>query len=427
MSSPEKGVPVIFPVLLVTGTTVGAGILALPIQTGLSGVFPALIGVVIAWLAMLLTGLIISESYLKVGDYSLDLLSLYKREIGSHVQWIVIPVYLLFFYGITVAYLSASSTILASLIKVSIPSWVFLLLFFLPSSLVVLFGMKLIHRANTVFMLMLGVAFVTIIVLSAKQVETARYLHMDWAFLPSVMPIVLCSFTFQCIVPTICRNLAGDKRKIRQAMLIGTAIPLVLYVLWIVVVVGALPVVNDDASILRAFERNDPATIPLAIHLKSNIVTIAGLIFSIAAIFTSYIAICESLRHFLTDWLDLFYPGPKKILVILLTFLPPVAITLIYPSLFLKALNLVGGVAVVLLFGFMPTIILWKVVHQKKNGKNSNMVRRVVAYALLLLFSVLFILELAQEFGWLKIRPEVENWHHRGFDKAAETNRPVDK
>ena len=47
--------------LLVTGTTVGAGILALPVQTGLAGAFPSLIAIVLMWGLMLLTGRILAQ------------------------------------------------------------------------------------------------------------------------------------------------------------------------------------------------------------------------------------------------------------------------------------------------------------------------------------------------------------------------------
>ena len=40
-----------------------------------------------------------------------------------------------------------------------------------------------------------------------------------------------------------------------------------------------------------------------------------------------------------------------------------------------------------------------------------------MAFVLMLLFSSMLVLELAQEFGLMKIKPNVENWHHSGFNK----------
>ena len=39
--------------LLIAGTALGAGVLALPIQTGLAGLVPAVAGIILVWMTML--------------------------------------------------------------------------------------------------------------------------------------------------------------------------------------------------------------------------------------------------------------------------------------------------------------------------------------------------------------------------------------
>ncbi|MFW5487968.1 MAG: aromatic amino acid transport family protein [Desulfovibrio sp.] len=46
---------------VVTGNLIGAGILGLPINTGLAGLVPALVGNVVMWLLMLTTAIVLSE------------------------------------------------------------------------------------------------------------------------------------------------------------------------------------------------------------------------------------------------------------------------------------------------------------------------------------------------------------------------------
>lgn len=48
------------------------------------------------------------------------------------------------------------------------------------------------------------------------------------------------------------------------------------------------------------------------------------------------------------------------ILVIMLSFLPPLLIGLIYPDIFLKVLDIVGGVGIVVLFGILPGLIAFR-------------------------------------------------------------------
>lgn len=48
--------------LLITGSCVGAGMLGLPILTGLSGFAPSLVMFVLVWLFMTITGLLLVEA-----------------------------------------------------------------------------------------------------------------------------------------------------------------------------------------------------------------------------------------------------------------------------------------------------------------------------------------------------------------------------
>lgn len=397
--------------LLICGTTVGAGILALPIQTGLSGFLPALLGMSIAWGVMLLTGLIISARYQEIDNPEIDLLSLYEHDFGPRIRWVVIPTYLLVFYGMLVAYLSASATVLDNIIPITLPSSAFLLIFFIPSSLVILFGLKLLNRANMAMMLLLGISFLFMICLAGKSIQPSRYTYTDWKFLPSAMPILICSFAYQVIVPTVCRNLHGNRKGIRKALIVGTSLPFLLNFLWIIVVIGVLPLTGErEGTILYAFNNNSPATIPLAIELNSSLITSAGMIFSLAAIFTSFIAVGEGLRNFFRDLFSPFNLQGNGF-ISALTFVPPLLIALIYPSLFLKALNLVGGVGVVVLFGIIPSFIALK-------KASRSFTQRIMSYALIAIFALMLILELAQESGRLKIHPAVENWRHSEIETS---------
>jgi tyrosine-specific transport protein len=99
-------------------------------------------------------------------------------------------------------------------------------------------------------------------------------------------------------------------------------------------------------------------------------------------------------------------PLPRG-LVSLLTFGPPLMVALFYPGLFLKMLNLVGGLGIMLLFGLLPGVILltWK-----QDNKKS---RRFAALLLCFVFLLLIALECAQEIGLLQIHPQVEYWQHQ--------------
>jgi len=166
---------------------------------------------------------------------------------------------------------------------------------------------------------------------------------------------------------------------------------------------------------MNAFKHNLPATVPLAARMKTPLFMAGSLLFALLAIMTSYLANGAGLMDFNRDLLHNHLKLKKnRILVIGVTFLPPLAIALTYPNIFLKSLNIVGGFGIVLLFGVLPSIIA--VMRYRTPFK------RVFSFVMLALFSVMFLLEVAQETGLLKINPQVERWTHTTHKRVRKVN-----
>ena len=392
--------------LLISGTSLGAGLLALPIQTGLAGLIPALAGLLFIWGLMVLTGLILVDSFVAMKQPSAGLFSLYEQHLGKWSSWLVAPTFLLIFYGVMVAYLSGSGTVLADLLHLPKMEWGFLLLFFAVSSGVVLFGMQLINRANAGLMFLLIGSFIALLLLVGPNMDTTNFISLHWDFLPSALPIIVCAFTYQTIIPSICTNLHNDRRLIRKAVLYGTLLAFIINALWIIAVIGVLPVDSGSYSLFAAFTQNQPATIPLAGEIHSDALRLWGLIFSMAALFTSYVAVGEGLRSFLTDLLARTpIQTGSRTLIPAMTFLPPLAVALLYPQIFLEMLNLVGGLGVMILFGLLPGFIFLR----RALGEKNRM-KQWLGLLLCLICVVLIGLECAQEAGLLQINPQTEYW-----------------
>lgn len=78
-------------ILLVSGTTIGAGMLALPVCTGLAGFFPSLVLFILYWIFMTYTAFLFLEVNLWMGR-SANIISMAKRTLGRWAQiasWIV--------------------------------------------------------------------------------------------------------------------------------------------------------------------------------------------------------------------------------------------------------------------------------------------------------------------------------------------------
>lgn len=141
--------------LLITGSCVGAGMLGLPILTGLAGFGPALIMFVIAWAFMTLTAFLLVEAN---GWFQkeVNLLSIVSFSLGRPGKIFCWCTYLFLFYALLVAYISASgslcSSFLQNLCSVTVLPWIGSVFFVFLFGAVVCFGTRQVDLWNRVLM-----------------------------------------------------------------------------------------------------------------------------------------------------------------------------------------------------------------------------------------------------------------------------------
>jgi len=392
---------VITAALMITGTTVGIGILGLPVKTGIAGVVPSIIATFFVWAVMLTTGWVIARDVMVEGG-GIDYHSFVRRRLGLVGTAITVPAYLVLLYGIIAAHLGAGGQVLSSISGNVLTPAAGIAVFFVFSTATALTGLRLVERINSVLLTGLFLVFVLIIITSLRGADPVRFLHMDWNFLVSTVPIIVCAQAYQIIIPAVCRTLDHEPRLVMRALVVGTLIPCVLNILWILAVVGALPLVGQY-SLLETLMAGEPATIPLAAVLHSPIMGTLSLAFSIIVLFTSYVLQSTAIIGYFEDILPLEPGRSRWMWSIGLAFLPPLVVVFIYPALFLKALDIIGGISIIFLFGIIPGIIMFRD-HRAQD-------RSIILPLLLLLSSfILFAIEVAQETGLLRIAPEVEYW-----------------
>ena len=110
---------------LIVGNLIGAGILALPINTGLAGFIPAMAGLFLTSAAMYYSSVILSREAVATRESNFNYPSLYRKHLGEAGKWIAVVANLIILYGLLTAYLTGISTIIVSLFKLSIkPAWI---------------------------------------------------------------------------------------------------------------------------------------------------------------------------------------------------------------------------------------------------------------------------------------------------------------
>jgi len=389
--------------LLVVGNLIGAGILALPVNTGLAGFVPSLINMMVFGAAMFYSAIVLAKEANEAKEETFNYPSLYEKYLGSFGKWIAIAANLILLYGLLVAYITGGSSIIISLFNIpqAYHVWVVLLFFGILGS-IILTSIGVIEKYNTFFITLMFVSFGIIVFMGVKHIKMDHLAYVDWKFLPCAIPIVVTAFHFHNIIPTICQALKWDNRAMEKTILLGMIIGFIMNAVWILVGVGALPVHDGQASLIYAFENNQPATIPLSKVIGSPLFGLFALVFSLLAIITSFLANGMGLSAFIKDLTVNQFKKQSKSLNIALTFLPPLAISLIFPDIFIKAIDVAGGFGIVMLFGILPSILAIT----KRRGW-----RRVLAFIMLILFIGAIAFDSFQETGKFKIHPRAEQFY----------------
>lgn len=224
---------------LVAGTTVGAGILALPAVTLPSGILPSSILLLCIWGYTLIAGLLIAEVNINVlratGKPGVGLLAMIEHHFGKLGAQITTLAYLFLHYALLVAYVSEGGHSLTLLIeKVSghlsfIPAGFDVSVFVLLLGSLVYFGTeRLISTVNSLFMGVVIISFIGLMVAVGTQLDLAQVRIHDWTAISPAIPVMLVALFYHNIIPVVTDQLEGDIPRIRLSLIWGSAIPLLM-------------------------------------------------------------------------------------------------------------------------------------------------------------------------------------------------------
>lgn len=391
---------------VVVGNMLGAGILALPVNLCAAGFYPSIAATLLMWVLMTYTALIYSEQKSLTTSANADLPTFFQHELGNAGKWVTVVANLIILYGVLVAYLCGISAIIMSM-QSALPEPVVMFIYFALITGAIAFGMKLMKKCTPYMVTIMWITFGALVFMVVPDVTTVNLQKFDWAYIPAGLPVLLMAFHFHNIIPTICRALDHDRKKIRTAIIGGTTIGMCMNIVWLLVVLGALPLSNPETHIdlITAFGKNEPATIPLEQLLQTPAFTYTGLIFAVVAMSTAFMANGTALISFMRDLTSSNFGIDNKVVVWCLSFIPPLLVGILYPDIFLEAINLVGGVGEGVIFGILPGFIVWRYAP-------AGSIRRYSGMLLIVCFAAVLLIELGQEFGLLHLSPDVEYWSH---------------
>lgn len=340
-------------ILLVTGTCIGGGMLALPVLTSPGGFIPSLTIFFLTWLFMASTGLLFLEvSQWMKGEY--NIVSMSERTLGRVGKIATWMVYLFFFFCLTLAYIVGCGNMFSHIF--GLPFWLGPLLFVLIFSPFVIAGAFVIDKINTLMMAGLTITFLAFIFLGSSFIKPEQLLEGNWWLSIFSLPIAFTSFGYQGIIPTLHRYLGYDVRRTRLAILIGSFLPFITYIVWEALVLGVVPAIDLG----EALAQGENAVYPFKNLLNNSYVYTVGQFFAFFALITSFFGVTLGLMDFLADGLKIEQKGNKKLFLGMLVFVPPTIFAITHPHVFLVALEYAGGFGSSLLLGVLPILMVWR-------------------------------------------------------------------
>lgn len=353
-------------IFLVAGTTIGAGMLALPVMTSFVGFFPSICIFLVCYLVMLATAYFFLDVNLAV-EGEPNLISMAQKTLGGWGKGVSWVFYLLLLYSLTAAYISASAPLFISAVK-GLTGWV-MPEWLAPFSLPVIFGFFVylgtlgVDMINRILMVGLAISYVILVGVLPKYIEGEQLLHVDWNPLFIALPVIITSFGYHIIIPSLTTYMGHDKKKLQWILLWGSLLPFVIYIIWQVLILGVVPL-QGEYGLVEAWKKGRSATAPLTHIIQQKWIATGAHFFSFFAIVTSFLGVTLSLSDFLTDGFKIKKTWEGRLFACLLTFVPPLLFVFTYQRGFFIALDYAGAFVAVLLI-FLPAMMAWKLKDHK--------------------------------------------------------------
>ena len=358
-------------ILLVAGTTIGAGMLAMPLVGAGVGFSVTLLLLLLLWLLMCYTALLLLEAYQhQPADTGLGTLA--RHYLGVPGQWLTSFSMLFLMYALTAAYISGAGELLTSslsrLYAQALPAWAGTLLFTLVAGGIVCIGTHSIDLLNRILFSAKILFLILVLALMVPHIEKNNLtsLPVENGVVLAAIPVMFTAFGFHGSIPSVIRYMGGNIHRLRWVFIIGSAIPLLAYILWQLSALGSIPTATF-ASIIATHTGLNGLLQAVSHMLSSHYVEQIVQLFAALALATSFFGVSLGLFDYLADLLKRTNTTQGRLQTGLITFLPPLFFALFYPQGFVMVLGF-AAVALAVLALFLPALLALQTrkIHQRR-------------------------------------------------------------
>jgi aromatic amino acid transport protein len=356
-------------VMMVVGSAIGAGILATPMVSAFSGFVNTVAVVVFLWVLLTFSGLLVVELSASLPVHACSFDSMAQKTLGPFgrsVTWISC---LLMLYSTLAAYISGESSVIIKTVEaagnVNIPSWICAVLFTVIMGFPVFLGTRTVDYFNRVLIGAKGGFLVITMGLILLCVKGDNLL-VNYNVFPvkpvlASIPVIMCTFNYHFVIPSLRIYVGDNKSALRWIVVCGTTISLIVYLLWLVATLGAIPLTGEN-SFTSVF--SDDGSVGEFTRVLTTIVSNKWAKFSIngfanISMTTSFLGISLGLFDFLADGFKRSNDIYERLQTAALTFILPFLFALFYPAGFVMALSY-SAVFISILFVIMPVVMVYR-------------------------------------------------------------------
>ncbi|OGT07162.1 MAG: hypothetical protein A2103_03340 [Gammaproteobacteria bacterium GWF2_41_13] len=354
--------------LIVIGTSIGAGMLALPIISAAAGFLSAVLLLTAVWILMTFTALLLLEATLRFKQYENNFSTMAKATLGIVGQvgaWISC---LMLMYALTAAYIAGNTSLIASLfqsIGLHVPDWMNSLLFTGVLGAAIFWSTSVVDYCNRMLISVKGILLASSFAFMLPHINVIHlfdgYPGHSSKYLLAATTIFLCAFGFHNVVPSLVNYVGPEPKTLKKIIITGTTITFIVYFLWLLVTLGIVPLygVNSFSTVAKAHE-----SVGLFIQLLCALLHSKWLCYGIngfadIAMTTSFFGVALGLFDFLADGFHRSNTRLGRFQSALLTFIPPLVFALFYPEGFIRALGYASFFVIIITI-LLPVLIVYQ-------------------------------------------------------------------
>ncbi|MFP4424612.1 MAG: aromatic amino acid transport family protein [Candidatus Woesearchaeota archaeon] len=349
------------------GCIVGAGMFAIPYAVAQAGFLTGLLIILVIGLCALTVNLYVGEVFLRTeGNHALTTLA--SRYLGKKGKGIMKTAMILGIYGGLIAYIIGEGAAISSMTGIN--PLIGSIVFSIMMAGILFFDIGFLERVELLLVSFIGLLVLGVFFFSFGNINTTHLslFQADQLLVP--FGVVLFAYSGVLAIGEMKEELGENKQKMKRAIVIGSIIPIILYVLFSLLVVG-----------VTGSHTTEIATIGLGEVVGTHLLVIGNL-FVIIAMATSFLTTAYALKEMYMEDHDMQNTKAWGLVMIV-----PLVIAFSGITSFISALDISGALAT----GAIYLLVIF--MHKKAKEMGDNTPQFSVPYHPLLMgvFMLIFV------------------------------------